>query len=113
MTAGAGGGMEHARLRLRRTGGIAGIATEASLDTAELDENEARRLLAALDAGERAAQQPAKPPPGPPDAFRYELEVRRGGGTRTLTFTDVNRPAELAPVIDALAARARPAPRRR
>jgi hypothetical protein len=103
----------HAQLRLRRTGGIAGVATEASLDTAELDQREAQRLLAALDAVEGAAGQPAGPPSGPPDAFRYELEVRRGGQTHTLSFTDANRPQELTPVIDALAARARPAPRRR
>jgi hypothetical protein len=103
----------HAQLRLRRTGGIAGIATEASLDTAELEPSEAQRLLDALDAAEDARTRAPEPPAGPPDAFRYELEVRRGGDSRTLAFTDADRPEQLAPVIDALAARARPAPRRR
>src|SRR5918911_3404648 len=97
---------EHAQLRLRRTGGLAGVATEASLDTAQLEPAEAEPLLAALDAAERGGARTAPAAPGPPDAFRYELEVRRGGATRTLSFTDADRPRELAPVIDALAARA-------
>ena len=103
----------HARLRLRRTGGYAGVATEAELDTAELEPDEARELLGALDRADLpalAGRQQAQPPM--PDAFRYELEVRRGDQSHTIAFGDLDRPQELAPVIDALAARARPAPRR-
>jgi hypothetical protein len=104
----------HARLRLRRTGGLAGVATEAALDTAELDPAEARPVLEALDAADLAALAGHPPThPGMPDAFRYELEVRRGEQAHTIAFTDADRPAALAPVIDALAARAKPAPRRR
>lgn len=105
----------HARLRLRRTGGLAGIATEARLDTSALDPQQAGTLLAALDRADvpalAASHRPTAKPPMP-DAFSYELEVRRGDQVHTIAFTDVDRPRELAPVIEALAGRARPAPRR-
>lgn len=96
---------EHARLRLRRTGGIAGIPTEAELDTAKLEPGQAEPILRALDA---AKAPPAAPPR--PDAFSYELTIERGGDTRTVTFGDPP-PAELAPVVDALSARSRIVPR--
>ena len=104
----------HARLRLRRTGGLAGVATEAELDTAELEPEQAQTLLGALDRadlGALAKSPPATKPPMP-DAFRYELEVRRGDRSHTIAFSDTDRPQELVPVIDALAGRARPVPRR-
>ena len=54
-------------IRLRRTGGVAGIVTEATLDTADLDPGEARSVLAALaDANLDARTAAAPPPPGPP-----------------------------------------------
>lgn len=99
----------HARLRLRRTGGIAGVPTEAELDTATLDPAQAEPILRALDA---AQGQPAGGGPPRPDAFRYELTIDRAGQSRTVTFGDPP-PAALAPVIEALASRSRIAPRGR
>jgi hypothetical protein len=98
----------HAHLRLRRTGGIAGVATEAELDTSELDPAQAEPILKALDATQG---RPTGGGPPLPDAFRYELTVERAGQSRTVTFGDPP-PAELAPVIEALSARSRVAPRR-
>jgi hypothetical protein len=96
---------DHARVRLRRTGGIAGRATEAELDTSDLEPDRAKAVLRALDAAKSA------PPAIPrPDAFTYELTIERAGGTRTVTFTDP-APAELAPVLDALSGRSRIVPR--
>lgn len=96
---------QHARLRLRRTGGIAGVPTEAELDTAELEPAQAEPILRALDAAKA-------PPPAPPrpDAFSYELTIERAGDSRTVKFGDPP-PAELAPVVDALSARSRIVPR--
>jgi hypothetical protein len=92
---------DHARVRLRRTGGFAGRATEAELDTAELEPAKAEAVLRALDAAKSA------PPAIPrPDAFSYELTIERAGDTRTVTFGDPP-PAELAPVLDALSGRSR------
>jgi hypothetical protein len=96
---------DHARLRLRRTGGIAGVPTEAELDTAELEPDRAEAILHALDA-----VTDAPPAPPRPDAFAYALTIERGGGSRTVTFSDP-APAELAPVLDALRGRSRIVPR--
>jgi hypothetical protein len=100
---------EHARLRLRRAGGIAGVPTEAELDTAELPPGEAEPILRALDA---APDAPAAGGPPLPDAFRYELTIERGGDTRTVRFGEPP-PAELAPVVQALSGRSRIVPRGR
>jgi hypothetical protein len=99
----------HARLRLRRTGGIAGVPTEAELDTSELDPAQAEPILRALDA---TSTPPAGGGAPRPDAFRYELTIERAGQSRTMTFGDPPPPA-LAPVIAALAGRSRIVPRDR
>jgi hypothetical protein len=99
----------HARLRLRRTGGFAGIATEAAVDTAELEPGEAEPLLAALDAVDLhslAGRRP--PPPGPPDTFRYVLDVERDATTHSITLAEADVPQALRPVLAALSARAHP-----
>jgi hypothetical protein len=100
-----------ARLRLRRTGGIAGLPLEAALDTADLAPSEAAPVLAALEAPEVAALQDAAPPVGPPDAFGYELEVTRGARTRTLRFGELDMPESLRPLVALLRSRAKPASR--
>jgi hypothetical protein len=106
----------HARLRLRRTGGLAGLPVEAAIDTADLAPGEAGPILTALDAArldapEIAALDGASPPPGPPDAFGYELEVTRGGRTRRLRFGELDMPASLRPLVGLLRSRAKPARR--
>jgi hypothetical protein len=106
----------HVRLRLRRTGGLAGLPVEAAVDTADLAPGEAEPILAALDAAQLdapdvAALQGAPPPPGPPDAFGYELDVTRGADTRRLRFGELDMPESLRPLVALLRSRAKPAPR--
>ena len=99
----------HARLRLRRSGGFAGIATEAAIDTAELDPREAEPLLAALDAVDlRSLAERRPPPPGPPDTFRYVLDVERGDAKYSIALAEADVPHALRPVLAALSARAHP-----
>jgi hypothetical protein len=57
------------RLRIRRLGGIAGIALEAELDTGDLPAAEAAGVERAL--GRLRGAAPSGPPQ--PDAFRYEI----------------------------------------
>jgi len=107
---------EHARLRLRRTGGLAGLPVEAAVDTADLTRGDAEPILAALDAArldapELAGLEAAAPPPGPPDAFRYELEVTRGAQTRRLRFGELDMPESLRPLVGLVGSRAKPARR--
>jgi hypothetical protein len=107
----------HARLRLRRTGGLAGLPVEAAIDTADLAPDDAEPILAAVDAARldapdiAALEQGASPPPGPPDAFAYELEVTRGGRTQRLRFGEHDMPESLGPLVGLLRSRAKPARR--
>jgi hypothetical protein len=94
----------HARLRLKRSGGFAGIATEAAIDTAELPPGEAEPLLAALDAVDLRSLA-GRPPPPP----RYALDVERGGTTHSITLAEADVPQALRPVLAALSGRAHPA----
>jgi hypothetical protein len=92
-----------ARLRLTRTGGLAGIAMEATVDTGELDPATADRILAAV----RRADTTSRGAPFP-DAFTYELEMDDGGGIRRVTFSDPGAPESLRPALDVLRPRMRP-----
>ena len=99
----------HARLRLTRTGGFAGLATEATLDTAELAPAEAEPVLAALDAVDlRSLAERPPPPPGPPDSFRYMLDVERGEARHRIALAEADVPQALRPVLAALSGRAHP-----
>jgi hypothetical protein len=99
----------HVWIRLRRTGGVAGIVTEATVDTADLDPGEAESVLSALSGVDLDAQAAAAPPPpGPPDTFRYALEVREGSVTRTVELSERDIPAALRPLVDELVRRAEP-----
>jgi hypothetical protein len=100
----------HARLRLTRAGGLAGIRTEATLDTAELDPGAAQRVLAALDTTDLGAPARAATP-GPPDTFAYQLDVERGDERHHLAFGELDAPESLRPVLDLLSQRAEPVSR--
>ncbi|MFF3915524.1 protealysin inhibitor emfourin [Streptomyces sp. NPDC001852] len=59
------------RIRVRRTGGFAGIERRAEVDTAARPDADAWHTLA-----ERVlASGHGTPPPGVPDGFRYEITV--------------------------------------
>src|SRR6266705_6054915 len=96
----------HAVLRLRRTGGLAGVATEAVIDTAQIDAGEAGEVLAALDAADLPALAGRPPPPpGAPDTFNYTLEVERGAATHRIVLGEADVPQGLRPVLSALSRR--------
>ncbi|AZS87418.1 protealysin inhibitor emfourin [Streptomyces griseoviridis] len=59
------------RIRVRRTGGFAGIERSAEVDTSALPDAQEWHVLAerALSAGRDA------PPAGVPDGFQYEITV--------------------------------------
>jgi hypothetical protein len=100
---------EHAQLSLRRTGGLAGLPMVASLDTRELEPEEAERIAGALDRVDLARVGHASPPPaGAADTFHYQLEVHRGEQTHAVHFDERQMPAELGPVVRTLMRRARP-----
>lgn len=108
---------KHARISLRRTGGLAGLPMEATLDTRELAPEQAQEILGALEGVDlegvgRGAGAAKDWPPGAADTFHYELKVERKEATRSASFSDRQVPAELAPVVRTLMDHAQAAPRK-
>jgi len=94
---------EDLELRLRRTGGLAGLPMVACLHTHELDADEAESIAAALGQADLAhlAERPGAAP-GAADMFHYRLEILSAGGTQTVHFGERQMPAALAPVVETL-----------
>lgn len=100
---------DHASLSLQRTGGLAGVSMRASLDTREMAAQQAREVLDALDSVDlKSVAKRQGWPPGAADTFHYELKVDRAGASDTVSFSDRQLPAELAPVVRALMDQAQP-----
>lgn len=103
---------EDLELHLRRTGGLAGVAMAASLDTRNLESEEAERISDALGRVDLAHLEERPPAPsGAADTFHYQLEVRGAERTQTAHFNERQMPAELALVVRALMRFAEVAPR--
>jgi hypothetical protein len=96
------------RLELRRSGGFAGIARSASVDTADLPAEEADELAGLLErsgvlrAG-RDAGRPARSP-GAPDRFRYRLVVERREERVEVGFGEEAMGPELRALVERLLA---------
>jgi hypothetical protein len=100
---------EDLELSVRRTGGLAGLPMVASLNTRDLDPEEAERIVDALDRADLGhVQDRPGAPPGSADMFQYRLDVRGPDRTQTVCFSDHQMPPELAPVIRALMRRGKP-----
>ena len=102
---------ERTQLSIRRTGGLAGLAMVASVDTHELDEDEAEHLSSALEGLDLDNVTKAVPAnPHAADSFHYKLHIRRGDTEHSVSFSEREMPPELAPVVRALMDRAEPGP---
>jgi hypothetical protein len=69
-----------------RGGGVAGVVTSTSLDSADLPDADADALRAAVDRA-RAAHSPPSGAPMP-DRFGYEVRVEDGDSAETLRTRD-------------------------
>jgi hypothetical protein len=90
------------RVQVTRRGGVAGIALRATIDTAELPNDDAARAESALRDlpwGHPPSQ------PGLPDRFRYELAIAEEGDDRLIVLGEHELPAALRPLLDLLAQR--------
>jgi hypothetical protein len=96
------------RIELTRSGGLAGVATHAALDSTELAPAEAARVEGHLDAVDLDALAATRPATGPPDTFRYRLKVDRGGRTHEVELGESQVPDGLRPLIAHLSSRAHP-----
>jgi len=100
---------EDLELRLRRTGGLAGLPMVAALKTHELDADEAERIVEALGQVDLAhLEERPDAAPGAADMFHYRLEVNGTDHQQTVHFGERQMPAALAEVVRALMDRAEP-----
>lgn len=109
------------RVRLTRSGGLAGLSMVASVDLDDLPAATARKVRAALAemdfepkpapaprrAGRRAAPAPFPFPFPFPDAFQYDLEVD-DGKRRSITVRDPVVAPEVQTLLDVLLPLAEP-----
>lgn len=78
------------KIHVVRTGGLAGMRREETVDTERLDAACAGQLHSALDSARRAGVFKASPPPAGTgrDRFRYQLTVEDEHGRREARFTE-------------------------
>jgi hypothetical protein len=103
----------HARVSLRRTGGLAGLAMQGTVDTRDLPQPQAAEVLGGIDHALLENSPASQGPTGSADRFQYELTIQRGGTTHVATFSEDQIPAQLAPVIRTLMENATPTRARR
>ena len=105
------------RVRLTRSGGLAGLSMVASVDLDDLPAATARKVRAAL-AGMDVEPAPAPAPrkagrrPAParapfPDSFQYDLEIN-DGKKRSITVRDPVASPEMQTLLDVLLPLAEP-----
>ncbi|MGH3606168.1 MAG: protealysin inhibitor emfourin [Pseudonocardiaceae bacterium] len=85
---------QHMKVQLHRTGGFAGLAGTASLDSRDLDEAAAaefRQLVTKLDLTALPTHADAAVVP---DAFTYEIDIIVGKDHHRLALTDPDVPPE-------------------
>lgn len=90
-------------IEFESSGGIGGLVTRRTVDTATLPPGEADELGALLEQSNLMELQPVRPPFVVPDAISYRLAVVRGGQRHEVDLTDPEVPAELRPLLRYLA----------
>ena len=80
------------RLRLRRTGGLAGTPLTRTVDVAELPDSDAEQWLAILAGGGPRGLQPVVPGRTVPDSYAYHLASPPEGEEVTLAEHDLPGP---------------------
>ena len=99
------------RVRLTRSGGLAGLSLVASVDLDDLPPATAETVRAALDKVDfkpRRRRAARGAPVGLPDAYQYDVEVIDGKKRRSLTAHDPVTSRELQALLDALLPLAEP-----
>jgi hypothetical protein len=96
------------KVRLVRSGGVAGIRLTRELDSERLPEDGARRLARLVEESGVLGLPPGAPaPPTGPDRFAYRLTVESGNAEHTVELAEQDVSPALTPLIDWLISRAR------
>jgi uncharacterized protein YbjT (DUF2867 family) len=96
------------RIDFRRSGGVAGVTLQSSLDTASLSPDEAaevERLVRAADLPGLAARRAA--PARGADRFQYDIAITERGRRQEVQVGDGAAPESLRPLVDRLLAEAK------
>lgn len=108
------------RVRLTRSGGLAGLSMVASVDLDDLPAATARKVRAALagldlepaPAPRKAGRRPAPARAPLPDTYQYDLEINDGeindGKRRSITVRDPVSSPEMQTLLDVLLPLAEP-----
>lgn len=102
------------RVRVVRTGGVAGLRVEAELDTQALEEpdrHEAERLVqSAMPPGSGPRRAAVERPPAGADRLTYEVTLGDGPGARTLEGDEASLPEAVLQLARFVVRRGRRAP---
>jgi hypothetical protein len=91
-----------------RTGGFAGIAVSATIDSADLSESQAGELRKLIDQADFYNLPAVIAPPKPhPDRFQYSVTVRDNGRQHTVRVSEEAMPPNVSPLIKWLSEAAR------
>ena len=96
------------RIKYERTGGFAGMKMSLEVDTQELPEDQAEKLIDLLDDAD-FEELPAKLLPARPgmDQFTYKVEIDGKRGRHAIETSDSAIPEKVRPLIDFLGELAR------
>jgi hypothetical protein len=90
-------------IRVERSGGFAGLAQRAEIDTGALDPQD-RQKLQDLVESTGFFQAPPSPEgdPGGADRFQWQITVERGSDQHTVTLHEGSLPLHWEPLIETL-----------
>jgi hypothetical protein len=91
------------RISVIRTGGVAGMRREATIDTNRLDRQqseEIHRLVRAADVA--GLPEPAGAVKRGPDRFHYTLTIDEGEKRHAVSFEEERTPEKIRPLLEAV-----------
>jgi hypothetical protein len=88
------------KIRFRQSGGVAGLAKVAEVDTAQLPRSEAGRLQAMVE--DALCQASCEPGPTMPDEEQCYVEIEIAEGRQTILVGRSSIPGPLRPLIEYL-----------
>ncbi len=95
------------RIRVEKTGGIAGLKVRAEVDSAQISSAQEKELKQLVE-GANLFDQPAKTRGrAMPDQLQYQITIEDGGKTHSFTTNDAAASDELLELVDWLIAAGR------
>lgn len=95
------------QITLERSGGFTGMPLTLTVDTADLSAEPAQQLRQWVEMADFFNLPAALATPPQPDRFEYEVTIREGDRTHSVTFGDAAVPESLKPLMEGLMKMAR------